>query len=187
MAPMSRSERVPFVIQGEWFDTFRYLDGRVDAGPHGEFKWRPNQVQNSFATLLAAWARAEPGYNRISHMALGTGLVSWDSVAPAQPYGQSQLTTEAFRKAIPQVDVVFIDPNTNLPTGGVPSNKLRISSIVAGGEANGLSLREFGLFGGPASLVFGSGEMVNWVTHSRIDKDSSFEIDRTVRLLFVTQ
>lgn len=180
-------ERVPIAVHGEWFDVFRFTDGRKTAGPHGDFRWRPNQIQNSFATLLAIWARGEVGYTRINHMALGEGLVSWDAVPPAQPYSQAVLTTETFRKVIPQADVVFIDPNTNLPTGGVPSNKLKITSMIGGGEANGLSLREFGLFGGAATLAFNSGEMVNWVTHARIDKDNTFEIDRTIRLLFVTQ
>jgi hypothetical protein len=180
-------ERVSAAVRGEWFDVFRFADGRETHGPHGEFRWRPNQIQNTFATLLAIWARGEAGYSRINHMALGEGLVSWDSVPPAQPFAQAALTTEAFRKVIPQVDIAFIDPNTNLPTGGVPSNKLRITSVIGGAEANGLSLREFGLFGGSSTLAFDSGEMVNWVAHARIDKDASFEIDRTVRLLFVTQ
>ena len=77
-------------------------------------------------------------------------------------------------------------PITNLPTGGVPSSKLEITVNILSGEANGLSLREFGLFGGTATIAFDSGEMVNWIVHSRIDKDSSLEISRVIRIEFVT-
>lgn len=179
-------ERGPIAI-GRWQDLYRFEDGSEQFGFGGEFEWRPNQIQNPFATLLAAFCRDEPGYGRISYLGLGTGLVGWDTTPPAQPFSQATLTTEAFRKAIPQPDIIFIDPNTNLSTGGVPSSKLEILVNIGAGEANGLSLREFGMFGGLATIAFDSGSMVNWIVHSRIDKDGSFEIDRTIRLEFVTQ
>lgn len=177
-------------IRGMWHDTYRYLDGREEyAG--GQFDWKPNQIQNSLATLLAVWSRQEPSdipfFGRIGFMALGTGLVAWDTTPPAQPFSQSTLETEAFRKAISQGSIIFIDPITNVPTGGTPSPKIEITVNITNAEANGLSLREFGLFGGTATIAFDSGEMVNWVVHQRIDKDSSFEIDRIIRLEYVTQ
>jgi hypothetical protein len=96
------------------------------------------------------------------------------------------LTTEYFRKAVPQVDLVYIDPVTNVPTGGTPSSKLEITVTILTTEAAG-TMREFGLFGGTATSTLDSGEIVNWIVHSKIEKDSSFEIERKIRLEFVTQ
>ena len=172
-------------IVGRWFDVLKYTDGRVEHGQHGEFEWGFNQIQNSFATLLAAWARGETGYYRINYVGIGSGLVGWDTTPPTQSYNDTTLTTEYFRKAITQPTIVYIDPSTDLPTGGVPSSKLEITITLLTSEANG-TLREFGLFGGTAGIALDSGEMVNWIVHSRIDKDSSLEIERKIRLEFVT-
>jgi len=172
-------------IVGEWFDKIRYLDGSVEYGEHGEFEWGDNQIQNTFATLIACWARAESGYDRINYFAVGSGLVSWDTTPPTQPYTDTTLTMEYFRKAIAQSSIIFIDPSTNIPTGGVPSSKIEIDVTLLTTEANG-TMREFGLFGGTATATLDSGEMVDWIVHSRIDKDSSMEIDRKVRIEFET-
>jgi len=96
------------------------------------------------------------------------------------------LTTEYFRKAIAQPSIVYIDPITDISTGGVVSSKLEITVTLATTEANG-SLREFGMFGGTATSTADSGQMVNWISHSRIDKDSSLEIERKIRFEFETQ
>lgn len=174
------------ICVGRWFDRLKWIDGSEEAGLHGEFEWGWNQIQNSFATLLAAWSRGEAGYNRINYMAVGAGLVGWDTAAPAQPYAQTALTTESFRKAVTQPNIVFIDPVTNVPTGGTPSRKLEITVDLLSGEANS-TLREFGLFGGLATGTANSGSMVNWIVHQRIDKDASLEIQRRVRLEFQIQ
>jgi len=172
-------------IVGRWFDKIKYSDGTVELGQHGEFEWGWNQIQNSFATLLAAWCRAEAGYGRISYLAVGAGQASWDVTPPTQPYAETTLNNETFRKTIDQANIVFIDPVTNASTGGTPSSKLEITTTLLAAEANG-TLREFGMFGGTATGVTDSGEMVNWIVHARIDKDSSMEIERKIRLEFVT-
>lgn len=173
-------------VVGRWKDRIRQVNGPWEEGQEGQFEWDFNQIQNSFASLLASWCRAEAGYDRIGFMGIGSGAAGWDSVPPTQLYSQTILTAEYFRKAISQVSIVFIDPITNISTGGVPSSKIELTVLLASGEANG-TLREFGLFGGTATVSLDSGEMVNWVVHSRIDKDSSIEIERKVRIEFVTQ
>lgn len=173
-------------IIGTWRDILVFNDGHQEFGEHGEFEWGFNQIQNSFATLLATWARAETGYDRIGFIGIGSGLVSWDTTPPAQPYSNTTLTTEVFRKAIPQLDIDYIDPITNISTGGTPSSKIEITYTLGTSEAN-FDLREFGLFGGTATISFDSGQMVNWVVHSKITKDSSFEIHRRIRLQFAIQ
>lgn len=179
-----RKRGVPQVeIHGEWQDTIRYVDGttKVVKGPI-----KPNQIQNPFSDMLTALCKGEAGFSRIGYLAVGEGLVSWDSSTPPQPYAQTTLEDEYFRKAIPAGDIIFIDPLTNLPTGGTPSSKIEISSLITTTEAVG-TMREFGLFGGEATATFDSGQMVNWIIHDRIDKDTSFEIERIVRLEFATR
>ena len=172
-------------IVGRWFDTYKYADGRTEPGEQGEFEWGWNQIQNSFATLLAAWCRGEATYDRITYFAVGSGLVAWDTTPPTKPYSDTTLTTEYFRKAVAQTDIVYLDPATDIPTGGTPDSKIEITVTLLTSEANG-TLREFGLFGGTASGTTDSGQMVNWITHSKIDKDSSLEIERKIRIEFVT-
>jgi len=177
-------------LVGRWINKIRKV-GETEWQTHdeGEIDWGYNQIQNTFATLLASLCRdehlAEPYHGRIAYMAIGSGLVGWDASPPAQPYANTTLTTEYFRKFIPQADIVFIDPITNIATGGVPSSKLEITVELLSVEANG-TLREFGLFGGDGTISLDSGDMVNWIVHSKIVKDSSLEIQRIVRLEFVT-
>lgn len=172
-------------IVGRWQDVYRYSNGRVAPGRAGEFVWGFNQIQNSFRTLLACWAREESGYGRIGFMGIGTGLPGWDTTPPVQSYDQSTLEAEYYRLTIPQGEIIFIDPITGSPAGS-PTNKLEITVIIGYSAANG-TMREFGLFGGTATSTLDTGEMVNWIVHDRIDKTSGFEIQRKVRIEFVTQ
>jgi hypothetical protein len=118
-------------------------------------------------------------------MGIGTGLPGWDTTPPVQSYDQSTLEAEYYRLTIPQGEIIFIDPITGSPAGS-PTNKLEITVIIGYSAANG-TMREFGLFGGTATSTLDTGEMVNWIVHDRIDKTSGFEIQRKVRIEFVTQ
>jgi len=73
-------------IIGRWFDTLKYTDGTVALGEHGEFEWGWNQIQNSFAALLAAWCRGETGYDPINYMGVGSGLTAWDTTPPTKAF-----------------------------------------------------------------------------------------------------
>lgn len=179
------NERVgkAFVI-GRWQDVLTYKDGSKKVLPEKKFEWGWNQIQNIFRTLLACWCRAESGYGRIGFMGIGTGLPGWDTTPPTQSYDQTTLQAEYYRLTIPQGDILFVDPISSDPTG-YPTNKLEITVNIGSGDANG-TMREFGLFGGTATSTLDSGEIVNWIVHDRIDKTSGFDIQRKVRIEFVT-
>jgi hypothetical protein len=177
-------ENGPKII-GRWFDTIHRKDGSVEAGEQGMFEWGFNQIQDVFSTLLAALCKGEAGYSRISYMGIGSGLVGWDTTAPTKSLQATSLTTEFFRKAVAPADMIFIDPTTDLDTGGTPSPKMEITVTLDYADAIG-ALREFGLFGGTATTSLNSGQMVNWISHGRIDKDGSMQIVRKVRLEFRT-
>lgn len=182
-----KTEHKPLAaIRGEWFDMYRHSDGRVTLGDHGQFAWGRNQIQDSFSALLASLCARVAGISGITHLAIGSGEVAWDTAPPVKDPAQTELTTEYFRKAIPVESIYFIDPDTGIPTGGVPTSKIEISLTILSSEANG-AMREFGLFGGDATITLDSGSMVNWVTHSRIDKDETLEIQRRVRIEFLKE
>ena len=178
-------------VSGRWFDILRYADGRVVEGAHGSIEWPSNQIQNVFANLLAGLCQGhvdaiDGPYLRIGFMAIGHGLVGWDSAPPTLNPNNTTLEDEYFRKVIASpADIYFIDPVTNLPTGNVPSPKIEIAVTLGFAEAIG-TMREFGLFGGLATIALDSGEIVNWIFHDKIVKDNSFELERRVRLLFQT-
>lgn len=177
------NEKVPFKIIGTWKDILRFSDGRVEERG-GNFE-RHNQIQNTFATLLAGMCSQDAAFSGITYIALGEGLAGWDLIPPATPYIQTTLVSEGFRKALVPADFMYLDPATDLPSA-TPTSKIEVTALIANGDANGLSLREFGLFGGTATIAFDSGEMVDWIVHSRIDKDASLEIQRLIRIEFVT-
>ena len=182
-SPKPAIEEVFVGIKGEWQDTIIYKDGskKVTTGTI-----KPNQIQNTFSTLLASLCKAESGYGALTYMAIGSGQVSWDSSTPSQPYATTELETEYFRKAIDPADMIYIDPVTNISTGGTPSSKIEIAVTLESADAIG-TMREFGLFGGTATTTLDSGELVNWVVHNKVDKDTSVELQRIVRIEFVTR
>lgn len=171
-------------IVGRWKDVLTYRDGTKKELPEATFEWGWNQIQNTFRTLLACWSRGESGYGRIGYMGIGTGLVGWDTIPPVQSFDEVGLESEYYRMTIPQGDIIYIDSSSGDPSG-TPTNKIEVTVNIGYGDANGV-MREFGLFGGTATSALDSGEMVNWIVHDRIDKTSGFEIQRKVRIEFVT-
>jgi hypothetical protein len=181
------TEKVPRVI-GRWFDKYLYVDGSVEFGQHGEFDWGFNQIQNTFANLLAGYCIQEATYTAgINVLGIGHGLVAWDTSFPTSfDYNQSNLIDEYFRKEISEgVDSFFIDPADDSPSV-TPTPKIEIVVLLDLLDANG-DMREFALFGGDADPgIADSGTMVNWIPHSKVTKDSSFQIERRIKILFGT-
>ncbi len=171
-------------VIGRWFDEIVYPDGRIVPGPHGEFEWGYNQIQNIFAILMASWAKGESGYDRINYLAIGSGEVSWDTTPPTQSYDQAALTTEFYRKAIPIGNIEYLDALDVVTL--TPTKKIQVSLTLLAGEATG-TLREFALFGGTADGTQDSGEIINWIVHPKIIKDALTVINRKVRLEFPVQ
>lgn len=178
-------EQIPFKIVGRWYDTYIYSDNSIELGQNGDFDCGYNQIQNSCATLLASLMKGEAGYSFANFLAIGSGDPSWDTTSPTKSYDQTKLTTEYFRKSISPIDIIYLDPTTGLVSGSA-TTKIQFTVVILPGEANG-TMREFGLFGGTATSVTDSGEMVNWIDHAKIDKDISLEIQRKITIEFQTQ
>ena len=172
---MTFRENLNFRIAGQWKDTLIYPDGRKVEG-----KWSPNQIQNGAALIVAGLAgrvgeiaphNAPIPFTGISYMAIGSGLVGWDTVAPAQPKTDLVLETEYFRKSIGAADMQFVDPTTPFAPSALPTRCLEVAVTLMPSEANG-AMREFALFGGSAGPTLDSGEIFNWVIHPLINKES---------------
>ena len=177
-------ETVNMHLRGEWRDVVRDAQsGRLllDTG------WDHNQVQDSNATLLAMFFReflqgvpaivAGPQY-----LAIGHGQPSWDTVPPTILQTDTTLSDEFYRQQVQAAEVGYIDPVTKLPVGG-PTRAIQLVMNIGPAQGNG-TWREFGFFGGDATAALDSGFMINWVAHSRIDKDITMSVVRTVRFTF---
>lgn len=175
-------ERAGITMRGMWRDELIFDGGRTFVTG-----WQSNQIQLSAAKLVASLLKGEfavdPSFLPLKYMAIGSGDVSWDSVTPSKPRSQESLTDEVLRIEIPSANARWMDDFTT--NGGqivtTPSRFISLSATIPANQAN-TSLREFGLFGGDANSVAGSGIMFNWVVHPKIDKDSSLTIVRTVEI-----
>lgn len=163
---------------GEVFDTIYHPDGSIEKREKSF-----NIVVDSISRLISALIKNQSGYSSGNlYWAVGQGAGSWDD-APYSPVSSNKtLQNEVFRKAIPASNRSFIDNNGN-KTSSV-TNRLQLDIAIESGEANGYSLREFGIFGGNASGTRNSGIMINHKSHSRVDKIEGMRIERSVRFTF---
>lgn len=181
-------EPAKILVSGTWRDEYIYADGRVEQG-----EWTPNQIQNGAAMVAAGlFGRvgeipphdAPVAFTGISYIAVGSGDVTWDAVAPVQDKADTTLTAEYFRKAIPAADMQFVDVAAPHNPSATPTRAIEITMTFDPAEANG-AMREFGLFGGDADGVTDSGQIINWVVHPLINKDATLTINRTIRITFL--
>lgn len=169
------------VTEGFWRDIIHNRDGElVSIGD-----WNHNLVVNSFASLVAGWmignGAADFGtvYRPVQYMAVGTGLVGWDTTLPPPTLTDTQLTTEIARKT---VTAQFVNGAGAVVAG--PTANVLVTCTFNVGEANG-TLREWGLFGGTATATVNSGLMVDHVTTPALNKPNDVNDFSLTRLVTV--
>lgn len=175
-ASYQNEEGRKFTFLGEVFDTIYHKDGRIEKREKSF-----NIVVDSISKLISALIKHENDYTdgRL-YWAVGEGLPSWDT-APYTPVATTtKLFNEVFRKQITSRSFIDVEGN---PTNEV-TNRLQLDIVLETNEANGFSLREFGIFGGNVTSVPNSGIMINHKTHSRIDKEEGMRVERSVRFTF---
>jgi len=174
--------------KGEWRDTYTFEDGSSYTT-----EWRPNQAQNSSATLSAILfgsvvQSSSSAYGGIQYLALGGGDSNWDLSPPTQndkPYSATTLVNEIDRIQVANgTNVAYLDPVTEA-VSVTPTRVLQVNILIPFDRGIG-DLREFALFGGDATSTQDSGYMINWVTHSVISKDSRVQILRQLKLKWLT-
>lgn len=163
---------------GEVFDTIYHPDGRIE-----KRKMEFNLVVDSISKLIASLIKFENGYNTGKlFWAFGIGQASWDTTPYSPLPGTTKLVNEVYRKEILPSQRSFID-EAGAKTS-VVTDRLQLDIIIENSEMDGISLREFGIFGGNATTVKNSGIQINHKTHSRIDKVAGMRIERSVRFTF---
>lgn len=167
-----------YVALGWFEDTITDIQGNVIDVISGR-----NQAQDLQSTLTAALFKPGNILGGIQYLALGSGDVSWDITAPTLDPTDTTLMVETHRIQIAPVDVVFLDPITELPVAG-PTAMLE-TTVHIGIDVVG-DLREFGLFGGDATTAADSGLMINWVSHPLISKIAAQIITRRIKLKWLT-
>lgn len=167
---------------GIWQDEYVYSDGRVEYSG-----WKKNQIQDTQSTLVAMLmkttrAGSNAAFSGAEYFAVGEGDVSWDLSAPTKSYSQSTLESEIWRSSIDSgTQVFYVDPDT-FAVSGSPTRALQFNLVIPSTVVG--DLREFGLFGGTATLAADSGYMVNWISHDVINKDTTMQINRTLRIVW---
>lgn len=167
-------------MDGFWQDTYCYLNGEQVEQP-----WARNQVQFDWSTLVAELLRSTRiGTSALvggaSFIAVGEGDEAWDLSTPTKSRSQVTLESELWRGPINGVtEVFFCDPDTFV-VSGTPTRALRFELTIPL-EVVG-DLREFALFGGSATATTDSGRMLNWVSHTLVEKNVTFTIQRTIVL-----
>lgn len=141
--------------------------------------WHKNVITADNKKLIAALNAGQAGYSGITYLAVGEGEDDWDvNGTPSPAASTQQLVSELARKA---VTIHYINAANN-QVGDI-TNRLSVSAIFGANEANG-NHREYALFGGDATATADSGIMINYETHTKIEKDSTRESRLTVRITY---
>lgn len=169
-------EKMNRSIIGEYVDTIRHADGRV------EIREAQNCIINDIGKLIACLFKGQSGYSRLGYWAVGQGLDNWDNVNPvsAQPT-DTGCVNEIGRKEIPIENIKFLD-SSNRETTTV-TNKLQITLTFTENDCNGV-WREFAIFGGNATATRNSGIAINHKNHAILVKTSSMVVERQIRFTF---
>lgn len=171
-ASIAHADHSNISMTGEIIDKV-YMDGKLIDTIVGH-----NIIVNSFTKLVMALCKGETGYAGIKFWAVGSGLATWDGT-PVEPLvGETQLTAEIGRVAITANEIKFL--TADYAESNVPTNILQIQHIFGIDDCNG-SWREFGIFGGDATVTANSGIMINKKHHPVITKTSDMTIERTMR------
>lgn len=135
-----------------------------------------NRCYTQLAVLLRNASRQGAGL----FMAIGAGQDDWDRNPPAHQRDIVELSHELARKPVLPLAMTFLDemgqPSEN------ESARLRIQVDFLAGEGEG-TVRECGLFIG-ANQQAGSGRLLSYFMHPRIEKNSQLNLSRRIDLDF---
>ena len=133
-----------------------------------------NLITIGFGLLVASLLKGDATFGLpLSQWAVGTGEGDfWDDLSVEARQAKSifsltQLYTETARET---VTTVFIDANNDEVSPG-PTNRIEVRATF-GPDVVG-PLREFGIFGGPATAVANTGLMIDHKAHTAINLNNT--------------
>lgn len=166
-------DNIGLVVTGECKDIVK-VDGKVVDTIVGH-----NVVVNSSLNLIAGLVGNLIDNNL--YWAIGSGNESWDDTPVDPQKTEVRLTNEIGRKRLTDANIEFYD-GVNRPSN-TPTNRLHISTLFEEDECNG-EWREFGIFGGDATAVVGSGILIDKKHHGVVTKDANTTIERHLIITF---
>jgi hypothetical protein len=174
-------------MRGDWQD-FETIDGETRLVQEGR-----NLIVDSAYKVVAAAMKLDPDHQL--WWAVGDGntvdTATWDagvldlSISPDA--ADTQLLQEIFRKQILPSDMIFVDDDDN--ESGVPTNRIQITLLLEEDEPTNdpdeeIFLREWGIFGGYATVTPNSGTLLNRKVHVTYEKRIYSQLTRVLRLTF---
>ena len=163
-------------ITGEYIDTIRYKDGRV------ETRKGKNLIVDGVYKLIASLMIGKEEYKPLCFWAVGKGQDLWSNDAPPQPNpSDTKLLAEIGRKAIIPGDMTWVDDRGEVSSS--PTNRIKVRATFGYNDCVGV-WREFGIFGGNATSSKDSGIMIDRKTHGTITKTREMELDREIIFTF---
>lgn len=167
-------DRIKRNITGEWRDICKHKDGTTDVGA-----WQHNIIVDSIGLLIASLMKGVG--TGITHWAVGSGNPDWDSVYPSisQDPAVNHLVNEIGRKQVDSIE--FIDENNQVAY--YATNRILVTCVFSINDCLG-NWREFGLFGGNASMEEDTGIMIDHKIHKYREKTDDVEITRQIRFIF---
>ncbi len=138
-------------------------------------------LTNEFYIQLAVLLASEPRTRGSLYIAIGSGLPAWDSNRPPYQRDTAVLENEIARRPVNETDIVFLDEEDQ--ESAEPTARLRVQTIFPAGEGSG-TLRECGLYT-EADSTPGSGRLISYFIHPRIEKTPEAELERQLVLNFM--
>ena len=134
-------------------------------------------LTNDFYVALASALKAD--VEERVFLAVGEGDPAWDEMPPSFRRDTTLLVNELARKAITAENIHYVDEAGNETE--TPSARLRLQTSFSQEEGVG-TLRECGLFTGAASSEAGSGTLISYFVHQRIEKLADADLMRSITL-----
>lgn len=169
-------------IKGIYRDCLYGTDGRLlyDSG------WRDNKIVNSCHVLLAHLMKGGGNgiTSGIAYLQVGSGEQGWDANIPAVNDQADNLTapyTEEYPLNLEYVQLGLDPPiQSAQPTRCIQASVTLMPNSPNVADGKPALLREFGLFGRAENTKY----MIDCVRHPLIQKDSTMNLTRVIRLTF---
>ena len=162
-------------MRGIYRDVVTGPDGR----PLSDSGWASNTITRSVWPLLAGLLCGQEGWQGVRFWAVGEGDPAWDSSPHRASPEVEGLRSEFDRLPVTRGDITFLDAEDRPSERPTPRLEIRLTFRW---PDRARSLREFALVGGEADDRAGSGQLVNYVVHRRVDLPAGAALERTLRL-----
>lgn len=113
------------------------------------------------------------------YIAIGSGEDQWDTLPPTLNRSNLVFVNELARLPVPAENISCIDVNDNPSVD--PTWRILVSANFHGEGTVG-AIRETGLFGMGAATELGSGQLLSYFVHARIDKTIEMDFERLLTL-----